>query len=44
MNLLNLHRGLTALFIAILPVGTYAETPKEIRLDYAYYAPTSLPA
>lgn len=42
MNLFNLHRGLTALFIAILPVSTYAETPKEIRLDYAYYAPTSL--
>ncbi|MDD2223480.1 MAG: aliphatic sulfonate ABC transporter substrate-binding protein [Pseudomonas sp.] len=42
MNLLNLHRWLTALFIATLPAGTYAETPKEIRLDYAYYAPTSL--
>lgn len=42
MNLLNLQRWLTALFIAILSVGTYAETPKEIRLDYAYYGPTSL--
>lgn len=42
MNLLNLRRGLTALFVAILPAGAYAEAPKEVRLDYAYYAPTSL--
>jgi sulfonate transport system substrate-binding protein len=28
--------------VAILPAGAYAETPKEVRLDYAYYAPTSL--
>lgn len=42
MSLFNLRRGLTALFVAILPAGAYAETPKEVRLDYAYYAPTSL--
>ncbi len=42
MGLFNLRRGLTALFVAILPAGAYAETPKEVRLDYAYYAPTSL--
>ena len=42
MGLFNLRRGLTALFVAILPAGAYAETPKEVRLDYAYYAPTNL--
>ena len=42
MSLFNLRRGLTALFVAILPAGAYAETPKEVRLDYAYYAPSSL--
>lgn len=42
MSLFNLRRGLTALFVAALPTGVYAETPKEVRLDYAYYAPTSL--
>ncbi|MES2820343.1 MAG: hypothetical protein V4812_15330 [Pseudomonadota bacterium] len=42
MGLFNLRRALTALFVAILPTGAYAETPKEVRLDYAYYAPTSL--
>lgn len=42
MGLFNLRRGLTALFVAILPAGAYAEIPKEVRLDYAYYAPTSL--
>lgn len=42
MGLFNLRRGLTALFVAILPACAYAETPKEVRLDYAYYAPTSL--
>lgn len=42
MGLFNLRRGLTALFVAILPASAYAETPKEVRLDYAYYAPTSL--
>jgi sulfonate transport system substrate-binding protein len=42
MGLFSLRRGLTALFLAILPAGAYAATPHEVRLDYAYYAPTSL--
>ncbi|MCU1719440.1 aliphatic sulfonate ABC transporter substrate-binding protein [Pseudomonas sp. 5P_3.1_Bac2] len=42
MGLFNLRRGLTALFLAILPAGAHAATPNEVRLDYAYYAPTSL--
>ena len=33
---------LAALLAAALPVTTYAAAPKEVRLDYAYYAPTSL--
>ena len=32
----------TALLAATLPLGTQAAAPKEVRLDYAYYAPTSL--
>ena len=30
------------LLAAALPLGTQAAAPKEVRLDYAYYAPTSL--
>ena len=33
---------LAALLAAALPLGTQAAAPKEVRLDYAYYAPTSL--
>ena len=33
---------LAALLVATLPLGTQAAAPKEVRLDYAYYAPTSL--
>ena len=33
---------LAALLAATLPLGTQAATPQEVRLDYAYYAPTSL--
>jgi sulfonate transport system substrate-binding protein len=31
-----------ALLAATLPLSTHAAAPKEVRLDYAYYAPTSL--
>lgn len=34
--------GLAALFAAWLPIAVHAAPPKEVRLDYAYYAPTSL--
>ncbi|SHM50449.1 aliphatic sulfonate ABC transporter substrate-binding protein [Phytopseudomonas punonensis] len=37
-----LRVGLAALFAAWLPVAVHAAPPKEVRLDYAYYAPTSL--
>ncbi|MBH3341215.1 aliphatic sulfonate ABC transporter substrate-binding protein [Pseudomonas mendocina] len=37
-----LRFGLTALFAAWLPTAVHAASPKEVRLDYAYYAPTSL--
>ena len=33
---------LAALLAATLPLGTHAAAPQEVRLDYAYYAPTSL--
>ena len=33
---------LAALLAAALPLGTQAAAPQEVRLDYAYYAPTSL--
>lgn len=33
---------LAALLAATLPLGTQAAAPQEVRLDYAYYAPTSL--
>ena len=33
---------LAALLAATLPLCTQAAAPKEVRLDYAYYAPTSL--
>jgi sulfonate transport system substrate-binding protein len=33
---------LAALLAATLPLGTQAAAPKEVRLDYAYYAPASL--
>jgi len=41
------RRSLTAALLACLPFGAFtatacAQTPKEVRLDYAYYAPTSL--
>lgn len=37
-----LRVGLAALFAAWLPTAVQAAPPKEVRLDYAYYAPTSL--
>lgn len=37
-----LRVGLAALFAAWLPTAAYAAPPREVRLDYAYYAPTSL--
>ncbi|MGG2399453.1 aliphatic sulfonate ABC transporter substrate-binding protein [Pseudomonas sp. SH1-B] len=37
-----LRLGLAALFAAWLPTAVHAAPPKEVRLDYAYYAPTSL--
>ncbi|MDG9923311.1 MULTISPECIES: aliphatic sulfonate ABC transporter substrate-binding protein [unclassified Pseudomonas] len=33
---------LAALLATTLPLATHAAEPKEVRLDYAYYAPTSL--
>lgn len=38
----TLRIGLAALFAAWLPTAVHAAPPKEVRLDYAYYAPTSL--
>jgi sulfonate transport system substrate-binding protein len=37
-----LRTGLAALIAAWLPASVHAALPKEVRLDYAYYAPTSL--
>ncbi|TLX65046.1 aliphatic sulfonates ABC transporter substrate-binding protein [Stutzerimonas nosocomialis] len=37
-----LRLGLAALLAAWLPVSAQAAPPREVRLDYAYYAPTSL--
>ncbi|MBD9397695.1 aliphatic sulfonate ABC transporter substrate-binding protein [Pseudomonas sp. PDM11] len=37
-----LRVGFAALFAAWLPTAAHAAQPKEVRLDYAYYAPTSL--
>lgn len=37
-----LRLGLAALFAAWLPASVQAAPLKEVRLDYAYYAPTSL--
>lgn len=37
-----LRTGLAALIAAWLPASVHAAPPKEVRLDYAYYAPTSL--
>lgn len=42
MNKTALRVGLAALFAAWLPTAAHAAPPKEVRLDYAYYAPTSL--
>lgn len=42
MKAFPLRLGLAALLAAWLPLGAQADTPKEVRLDYAYYAPTSL--
>ncbi len=42
MNKTALRVGLAALFAAWLPTAAHAAQPKEVRLDYAYYAPTSL--
>lgn len=42
MNKTVLRVGLAALFAAWLPTAAHAAQPKEVRLDYAYYAPTSL--
>lgn len=42
MNKTALRVGLAALFAAWLPSAAHAAPPKEVRLDYAYYAPTSL--
>lgn len=42
------RRSLAVALLASLPIGAYnspaqaADAPKEVRLDYAYYAPTSL--
>jgi sulfonate transport system substrate-binding protein len=38
----TLRIGLAALFAAWLPTAVHAAPPKKVRLDYAYYAPTSL--
>ena len=39
----SLRRSVLTLFsLSLLPFAASAEAPKEIRLDYAYYAPTSL--
>ncbi|UFQ95848.1 aliphatic sulfonate ABC transporter substrate-binding protein [Pseudomonas wenzhouensis] len=38
----TLRVGLAALFAAWLPTAVHAAPPKEVRLDYAYYVPTSL--
>ncbi|MDH1264031.1 aliphatic sulfonate ABC transporter substrate-binding protein [Pseudomonas sp. GD03944] len=38
----TLRLGLAPLFAAWLPAAVHAAPPKEVRLDYAYYAPTSL--
>lgn len=44
----NWRRSLAAALLACVPLGAYsttthaADAPKEVRLDYAYYAPTSL--
>lgn len=37
-----LRLGLAALLAAWLPVSAQPAPPREVRLDYAYYAPTSL--
>ncbi|NNT95342.1 aliphatic sulfonate ABC transporter substrate-binding protein [Stutzerimonas nitrititolerans] len=42
MKRTTLRVGLAALFAAWLPTAVHAAAPKEVRLDYAYYAPTSL--
>ncbi|MDD1507583.1 aliphatic sulfonate ABC transporter substrate-binding protein [Pseudomonas sp. CNPSo 3701] len=42
MNKTTLRVGLAALFAVWLPTAVQAAPPKEVRLDYAYYAPTSL--
>lgn len=42
MQHFTLRHGVTALLAALAAAGVQAETPKEVRLDYAYYAPTSL--
>lgn len=48
MGLSNWRRSLAVALFACLPLGAYnssaqaADAPKEVRLDYAYYAPTSL--
>lgn len=42
MNKTALRVALAALFAAWLPTAVQAAPPKEVRLDYAYYAPTSL--
>ncbi len=42
MKSLKPRHLLAALLAATLPLGTQAAAPKEVRLDYAYYAPTSL--
>lgn len=42
MNKHLLRTGLAALLAAWLPVTVQAAPPREVRLDYAYYAPTSL--
>ncbi|TBU96926.1 aliphatic sulfonate ABC transporter substrate-binding protein [Phytopseudomonas dryadis] len=38
----SLRRGLAAVCAVFLPLAAQADAPKEVRLDYAYYAPTSL--
>ena len=36
------RNSLLAALLAVLPLTGHAAEPKEVRLDYAYYAPTSL--
>src|SRR5690606_5427828 len=41
-NVMKHRNSLLAVLLAVLPLTGHAAEPKEVRLDYAYYAPTSL--